>query len=274
MRKLKFKKQYIIAILLTVTCVVVGTLCIVKAMGAKTISESEIIQLENITVTADGGHGKDVPKNTTYAVNDLTEKFFSSVKIDARLTRDNKWVCLADSDISTVTNGKGNVKEYNYYNLLNYNIKNFEQQPSPVIELTCTVANHAYSSGVLPMIYIHDNDKAAINSLVEKLSKDGTYVTHFMSSDLEILKYIETITDNASLVLYVDEITDEAISIAEKNSRYVICFDYKENNKKDIEKVIVDEISFICRGADTILQIERCYNMGVRHFITDKVKVG
>ncbi len=274
MRKLKLKKQYIIAILLTIALVVVGIICIAATFGNRSLSKSKVVQLENIIITADGGHGKEVPKNTSYAISDLTEKFFTSVKIDARLTRDNKWVSLTDSDISSVTKGKGNISEHNYYSLLNYSIKNFKQQPSAVIELTSNVANHASINGISPMIYIHDNNKKAIKELVETLSKDGSFVTHFMSSDLEILKYIETITDDKLLVLYVDEISEEAINTAKKNSRYAICFDYKENNKKDIEKVIVDEINLICRGADTVLQIERCYNMGVRHFITDKVKVG
>ncbi len=278
MRKLKLSKNNILAILLTAACVVVGTLCIVKAVDSikyrETIIESELVQLENIIITADGGNGLDVPKNTKYAIDDLSGKFFTSVEIDARLTLDKKWVALAESDISSVTDGRGDVKNYNYYNLLNHNIKNFKPNEFPVIELTANVAKYSHENGVSPIIHIHNNNKAEIKKLVGSLNENATLVTHFASSDLKILEYVSEITTDAGLIYYVDEITDEAIETAKKNPRYLICFDYEKNDKKDIERLIVDGVGAICRGADTLKKIDRCYNIGVRHFITDAVKVG
>lgn len=278
MGKFKLGKKSIFAILLTAACVTVGILCVVKAVGNikqnETVRESDKIQIDDIFIIADGGNGTSVPKNTTYAIDDLSEKFFTSVKIDARLTRDNIWVALEDSDISCVTNASGDVSEYAYYDLMRYNLKKEKANISPVIETVKVVARHAEESGLQPIIFIHNKDKQAIDNLLSTLSEDMINITYFASSNMKILEYIEERNQDASLILYVDEVTDETLTFAKRNSRYTICFDCNELNKKEIEKLVVEDVQLLCRGADSLKDIEKLYNLGVKKFITDSVKVG
>lgn len=278
MGKFKLGKKSIFAILLTVACVTVGILCVIKAVGnikqSENIRESEKIQIDDIVIIADGGNGTTVPKNTTYAIDDLSEKFFTSVKIDARLTRDNIWVALEDSDISCVTNVSGDVSEYAYYDLLRYNLKKEKANISPVIETVKSVARYAEESGLQPIIFIHDKNKQEIEKLLQTFSEDMTDITYFASSNMKILEYIEERNQDAGLILYVDEVTYETLSFAKRNSRYTICFDCNKLNKKEIEKLVVEDVKILCRGADSLKDIEKLYNLGVKRFITDSVKVG
>ena len=129
MKTLKIEQKQIPAIILAVACIIVAILCGVKAVKEikyrQNIPDSSIISIgDDVLIFADGGNGTEIPKNTKYAVDDLVSKQFSAIKIDARLTKDNKYVAMADEDISVITDGKGLVSDYNYYDLLNFNIKN------------------------------------------------------------------------------------------------------------------------------------------------------
>ena len=109
MKTLKIKPKYILFSLLGVACIVVAVLCVIKATDSvkykEALNQSDVIDRFQVILTADGGNGIETPKNTTYAIDDLRLKGFTSVKIDARLTSDKKWVSLADEKISSVTNG-------------------------------------------------------------------------------------------------------------------------------------------------------------------------
>ncbi len=280
MRKLKFQAKYIPACLLIAACLVVGVLCAVKAVDEikynETLAESSLIDFSQITITADGGNGTDIPKNTTYAVDDLVTKQFSSMKIDARLTKDKKWVSLKNGEISEITNGKGNVKSYNYYDLLNFNLKNFMPREFPVIELVTTTAKYAYENSISPIIYLHDYNKSAIKNLLKTLEADGTNVSRFASSDIRTLQYIGKLKNDVTLIFYVDEITEEAIDICKDDYRFSLCFnaENKNNSNSQIENLILNEVPFLCYGVENLKDIEELYKIGVRHFVTDTVKVG
>lgn len=279
MRKLKIEKKYIPLIIMAVACVVMAVLCGIKAVddikyNEKLISSS-LIDTANTFLIADGGNGTEIPKNTKFAVDDLMTKSFSAIKIDARLTKDKKWVSLQSEDISTVTDGKGNVKDINYYDLLNHNIKNFRPQEFPVIELVESTAKYAYENSIFPVIFFHDYSKSAVKNLLGKLSNDGTRVLYFASDDIRVLEYIRKLNSDASLLYYVSEINDEALEKCKSDGNMTLCFDAEREKKISvkIEKMTSENISFMCHGAEALSDIEKLYKLGVRHFITDTVAV-
>lgn len=279
MRKLKIEKKYIPLILMAIACIVMAVLCGIKAVddikyNEKLISSS-IIDTTGTLLIADGGNGTEIPKNTYYAVDDLMAKRFTSMKIDARLTKDKKWVSLQSEDISSVTDGKGNVKDFNYYDLLNYNIKNFRPQEFPVVELVSRTAKYAYENNVFPIIFFHDYNKSAIKSLLGTLSSDGTHVLYFASDDIRVLEYIRKLNSDASLLYYAPSITDEALEKCKTDGNMTLAFDAESEKKINtkIEKMVSENIAFMCHGAETLRDIEELYKLGVRFFITDTVAV-
>ncbi len=279
MRKLKIEKKYIPLVIMAVACIVMAVLCGIKAVddikyNEKLISSS-LIDTANTFLIADGGNGTEIPKNTKFAVDDLRTKSFSAIKIDARLTKDKKWVSLQSEDISTITDGKGNVKDINYYDLLNYNIKNFRPQEFPVIELVENTAKYAYENSVFPVIFFHDYSKSAIKNLLGKLSSDGTRVLYFASDDIRVLEYIRKLNTDASLLYYVSEINDETLEKCKSDGNMTLCFDAEREKKISvkIEKMTSENIHFMCHGAETLRDIEEFYKLGVRFFITDTVAV-
>ncbi len=279
MRKLKIEKKYIPFVLMAIACIVMATLCGIKAVDDikynEKLTSSSLMDMAQTLLIADGGNGTEIPKNTAYAVDDLTTKQFTAMKIDARLTKDKKWVAIQSEDISVVTNGKGNVNNLSYYDLLNYNIKDFSPQEFPVIELVSSTAKYAYDNNILPVIFFHDYSKSAIKNLLGTLENNGTRVLYFASDDIRVLEYIRKIKAEAPLLYYVSSITDESISLCREDLNMSLCFN-AENEKSiniQIEKMVSENVSFVCYGAETLNDIEELYKLGVRRFITDTVAV-
>lgn len=279
MRKLKIEKKYIPLIFMVAACVVMAVLCAIKMADDvkynEKLNSSSLIDQTLTLLIADGGNGTEVPKNTIYAVDDLMTKGFTAIKIDARLTKDQKWVALRSDDISVVTNGKGNVKDFSYYDLLNYNIKNFRPQEFPVIELVSRTAKYAYENNIFPVIFLHDYSKSAIKKLIAELSSDGTRVLYFASDDIRVLEYIRKISSDSALIYYVSEISDEVIEKAVQGGNMTLCFNAQKEKNADlkIEKMESEKVAFMCHGAETLRDIEELYKLGVRLFITDTVAV-
>lgn len=280
MRKLNFDKKYIPAFILAAACVVVGVLCAIRAVDEikynEFIKDSSLIDLNQTVIIADGGNGTDIPKNTIYAIEDLVAKQFTAMKIDARLTKDKKWVSLESDDISSVTDGKGSVGDYNYFDLLNYNIRNFKPREAPVIELVSETARHAYENSISPVIFFHDYNKSSAKALLTTLKDSGVHVLAFASDNIKVLQHIRKLDKDVSLFYYVDAVTDDAIEECKNDSNMSLCFNAanKSNNDVQIEKMTVQQVSFLCYGAETLNDIEKLYKFGVRRFITDTVKVG
>ncbi|MBQ7956657.1 MAG: hypothetical protein IJ279_01360 [Clostridia bacterium] len=278
MRKFKFNKKYIPAFILAAACLVVAILCVMKAVDGikynEELSQSSIIDIKQITLTADGGNGDEIPKNTSFAIDDLRSKGFTSIKIDARLTADKKWVALADEDISSVTNGFGNVSEYKYYQLMNYNLKNTPASSPAVIELVTDVAQYAFSNSFTPIIYIHNYSKSAIRTLIEEVSALSPQVFYIASSDTRIIEYANKVSAAQLCFYYTDKITEESIDFCKNNASVTLCFNAKNNSRKDVEMLLSEEIPYACYGAETLREIEKFYKLGIRHFINDSVEIG
>lgn len=278
MRTFKIEKKHIPAIILVITCIVVGILCAVKAVDSikykEFLNDSSIMDFSQTSIIADGGHGTKVPKNTTYAIDDLVSKQIISMKIDARLTADKKWVALKYDDISEITNGKGSVKNYRYYDLLNFNIKNFKSNESPVIQLLTDTAKYAYQSNILPIIYFQDFDKTAGKELVNYFKSENIYIFAYASDNIKVLNYIRKLNKDVKLIYYIENVTDDAINYCKDDINMSLCFnaESKIDFASAIEKMTNEEVSFLCYGAETLKDIESLYKLGVRQFITDTVR--
>lgn len=280
MRTFKFNKKHIPALILAAVCLVVAVLCIVKAVDDikyhEELTQSSIIDITQTILTADGGNGKKVPKNTYLAIDDLHIKGFTSVKIDARLTGDKKWVALADENISVATNGHGKVSEYKYYELLNYNIKGAPVFSKAVIELVRDTAKYAYDNSITPIVYVHNYSKKPIRSLIGELTEMLNNSFYIASADKRTIEYAKTVLPTLMCIYYVDEITDEDIEFCRQNTSVSLCFNAanKNNTYDKIEKIFSAEILSACYGAETLEEIEKFYKTGVRHFINDSIEPG
>ncbi len=280
MRMLKLEKKHIPYALLAVACVTVAILCIVKAFDSvkynEFLSDSKILDPHAVTLVADGGNGTDIPKNTKYAVDDLRQKGFTNMKIDARLTADKKWVALADENISSITKGHGKVSTYSYYELLNYNLKAYPGDKTAVIELVEDTFAYANSSELICTVYIHNFDKPAIKDLLDSLVNTTTRVFYIASSDLRILEYAKSVIPSLNVIYYVDEITEENIGVCKNNMEYTLCFnaDNRKNTKQMLELAAEYDVRTICYGAEKLKDIEKFYKMGIRFFVNDTVQIG
>ncbi len=280
MRKLKFNKKHIPAYILALACTIVAIFCLVKAFDDikyhEDLTQSSVIDIHNIVLTADGSNGTKTLPNTKDAIDDLRLKSFTTMKIDVRLTKDKKWVALKDKDISSVTKGKGDVSSFNYYDLLNYNLKHSSPLHPPVIEPAETIIRYAYENEISSMLFIHNYDKGAIKQLIRTISSENYRVVSIAASDIRILQYVEKLTTSFSLVYFVEEITDDIFTDYKNKPEYVICFDASSsaNTPKLVEKLHTEEINCICYNAENLKTIERFYKFGIRQFINDTVEIG
>ncbi len=279
MRKFKFDKKYIPAFILAAACLVVAVLCIVKAVGDikyhEDLSQSSVIDPTQIILIADGGNDKKIPKNTYLAIDDLMQKGFTYMKIDARLTSDKKWVSLAEEDISSVTNGHGKVSEYKYYELMNHNIKGAPAFTNPVIELVTDTVSYALSNSITPVVYVHNNSKSAIRTLIENISGVTSNAFYLATTDSTAIEYAKKTYPTILCMYYVDEITEEAIAFC-RNTGSTLCFNAKNKNntQEKLELMFLEEIAIACYGTETLAEVEELYKIGIRQFINDSIEIG
>lgn len=280
MKTLKIEKKHIPKIVIAVTGVIIAVICIIMAVryiSRDVLSESSVIGIDfdNVLIIADGGNNKKIPKNTVYAIDDLATKQFKAMKIDARLTKDKKYVSLEDADISQFTEGKGDVSSYNYFDLLEYNIKDFRSSEYPVTELVSKTAKYAYSNNISPIIFLHDFNKKAIKGLIREIAEEDFSVYAYASDNIKELQYIRKLDNQVELIYQVDEITDEIIEECKDEYNISICFNYKaKDSSAFIGKMESEKIGYLCYGTKTLKDVEELYKFGVRRFITDTVKAG
>ena len=277
MKKFKIQKKYIPALILAAACVIIAILFTLKAVhnNHDKLTQSSVIDALQVIITADGGNDTKVPKNTYLAIDDLVKKGFTSMKIDARLTADKKWVSLAEEDISSVTNGSGKISQYKYYELMNYNIKGAPAFTHPVIEPITDTVSYALSNSITPIVYVHNNSKSAIRNLIDDLLSNATGVFFFASSESSSIEYVKKYQATIPCIYYVDEITEEAIDFC-KQTTSTLCFNAKNpnNTQEMMELMFFEEIAIACYNAETLSEIEDLYKIGIRQFINDSIEPG
>ena len=79
---------------------------------------------ERVSLIAHRGFSCQAPENTVPAIKKAAEYGYDTVEIDVRQTADGVWVVSHDADINKMTDKRGKISSYTYYDLITADIDN------------------------------------------------------------------------------------------------------------------------------------------------------
>ena len=124
---MKKSKKIIIAVSAVLAVAVAACIAFYfsQKSGAKEIVKlSDITSVGDITLTAHRGLSSLAPENTLPALELAGEYGYKYAEIDIQLTKDGMWVLSHDESIGRMTDGRGKISDYTYFELADFTINN------------------------------------------------------------------------------------------------------------------------------------------------------
>ena len=117
-----------------------------------------------------------IKENTLEAYLKAIRQGYDGIELDIRLTKDNQIVCIHDKLINRTSNGKGNINNYTYKELLKYN--SGSKKIKSKIPLLKTVINKINNKSII--IEIKEKiDIKEIEKIIEKNPTNDYYICSF-----------------------------------------------------------------------------------------------
>lgn len=284
MKKLKIpfknKKSVIIAV---IAIVAVAAICISafllfgKIRAVDTIKLSDISKADDINLIGHRGLSSQAPENTIPAIEAAADKGMTAVEFDIQLTKDNVWVLSHDEKINRMTNGKGKISSYTFYDLFDYSIDNganFKDYDTLNIPSLDDALDSCLEHSLEPMIEIKNYNKTAIKKLVDSITEHGFEKScEVISFNHDALDAVRSVNENIKLVYLVSELDEEQLVTCFEHPDYGVSFkaDKKHNNDSVIKKLIKNDITVYCWTVDDKDTIDYYYKAGVRNFVTNRI---
>jgi glycerophosphoryl diester phosphodiesterase len=114
-------------ILIALFAVLGATACSPKIQYAnraeKILAEINNPKSEYVTVISHRGDWRNYPENSIPAIESIIRMGVDMMELDVKMTKDSVLVLCHDKTINRTTNGKGNVSDLTYAEILTYNLK-------------------------------------------------------------------------------------------------------------------------------------------------------
>ena len=177
---------------------------------------------------------KNIKENTIEAFTNALNNGYSGIELDIRITKDKQIVVIHDKMINRTSNGKGNINNITYKELLKYNFGSKKiKSKIPLLKDVIKKINNS-------IIIIELKEKIEKKDLEKILSKNTTneyYLCSFNKTfidNIKDIKYKKGIINNI-FNSYVDIRNYDFILILETLFKEDI---YNNLNKKNIEPII------------------------------------
>jgi glycerophosphoryl diester phosphodiesterase len=279
------KKTKIIAAAAASAVIVITAVCIgISAFQNKKIQPMETfnisktgIKISDMTVSliAQGGLSALAPEDTYYSVEKAGREGFITVEIDVHETLDGMWVLMKDNTINRMTDGCGKIKNYTFYELLNFNVDNganIADYPKTKIASLDQVLDLCGRYGIRPVINIEQGSTGGLENLVKILKKwDITQRCTVTSADKDDLSEMKRLSPKTEVWLVVDKLTKSNMAWLEANKGYGVDFNanQKANTDEKIKELSKAGIKISCSNVNTLETLKKLYALGIRSFCTE-----
>lgn len=226
---------------------------------------------------ANRGFSCQAPENTIPAIESAAKFGFKSVEIDVRLTQDGVWVLMHDDTVNSMTDKRGSVSSYTYFDLVTCNInnganhKNYKDLKIPTLEQAMKAC---LENNITPLIVLKNCDDDGVKKLASLIEVNGfTKSCAVVSDDREMLKKLHKKNDEIKLYALVDKLSKKEMKKALDTPEIGIVFDAenKATTKKKIKQLIENKNPIICRTVDDSQTFKKMYGYGVTDFITNRI---
>lgn len=208
------------------------------------------------------GESKYAPENTMSAFY-LAEHINSDgIECDIRKTKDNQLVLIHDKTINRTSNGKGEVSNYTYDELLNFNFGDNEK----IVKLTDFLN---YFSNKNLKIYLEVKEPGYERLIYDQISKYNLDNITLISFKYEILEKFRIISNKIKLGWLVYDINNKVIQESIKIRLNEVLVNSISIEKKEITKLHENNIEVACWGIKNKTELKRISKLKVDTIIYD-----
>lgn len=230
-------------------------------------------EADPVYLTAHRGVTNVAPENTIPAYEAAVELGYYTAECDIRLTKDNEWVLMHNSDVQSYFFAVGEVSDYTLDELKEFKYRrgvNFwdESLTIPTLEEYLDVF---VGTETRPQIEIKADGYEMLYTVVDAVEeKELVEEAIVISFDLEQLKVIHELNPDIELWYLIDEITPETINEAKAIGDNVwLSPDYEDNNAESIQLAIDAGVNVSFWTVNSLEDAKMLYDMGIRYIETD-----
>lgn len=280
--KLFVKNKKIILICAAAAVLIIAAVTAVILSGQKikaedTLSLKSLTKSQDITLYAHRGLSSQAPENTLPAFEKAAEKGLKAVEFDIQLTKDGVWVLSHDTSIKRMTDGKGDIDDYTYFDLADFSVDNGAnykkypdlKMPSLDAALECCLEND-----LEPMIEIKDYTDKGIKSLVDSVKSHGFEKScRVISFDHSALEKVRENDRDIQLVYLVSKLDNKQMELCLEYPDIGVSFkaDKRRNDSEKVKKLISNDTELFCWVVDGKKELDYYYKSGVRNFVTNRI---
>ena len=262
----------ILAVLMVVVDLVFYNILPMPGVRERSIDSGD----DPIYLTAHRGVNAKAPENTIPAYQLAIDMGYYAVETDVRQTKDGVWVISHNDNIGKWYNGKVNISETTYEDLLQYKVKQghglrkYGTLRIPTLEayLDLFVGTEAR-----PQIEIKDPKMDGIPALLDMVAAKGlAKQAMIISFDLEQLRFIREQSPDIELWYLCNEITDTVIDEAKSLGGNVwISCNFQKNTVETMQASIDAGIPVSMWTVDSVKDAKTPYDAGFRYMETDRL---
>lgn len=286
-RIIKRKKWPIILAAVILICAVATPFTVIAINNHKRYSVKNPIELSNIFVKktdrekinliAHRGFSCQAPENTVSAIQKAAEYGFDTVEIDVRQTSDGVWVVFHDESIEGMTNLRGKLSSFTYFDLITADIDsgaNHKLCENKKIPTLTEALSACLQYNIKPMIEIKAYTEDGIDSLLAIIEKNGfTESCSIISFDREVLNKVRAKNKDIMLYALVSKLNKSNLQKCLDNPTIGVSFSGNSgvNTKEKIKQLQNAGISLVCWTIDDAEAMQKYYSMGVTTFVTNRI---
>lgn len=271
------KKKLIIAITSIILVIALGLIYVIfiaPQIPPKVVSLSaEGLPTEDINLIAHRGFSAVAPENSAAAFVEAGKAEFFAAECDIQLTKDKVWIINHDGDIKKMTNGKGEISQMTYDELMKFTVdggyyaKNYPDQKLITLDEYLEICDE-YE--IIPQIEIKKGNNDCLDAILTSLDKyEGMREKAIIISfDGDILKGIRDIDSEIEIWYLTHEITDDVILLCLEEN-FGIGFNCKTYDEAMLIKAQNENIKLASWTVDSTKVYKELYDLGVRNFTTN-----
>lgn len=221
------------------------------------------------------GSSTGAPENTLTAFRHAIDQNFWGIKVEAQLTSDKKWVCIADTTIDRTSNGSGLVSSKSLSALRGFDFGSwrnarYKDERIPTLDEfleTCLIGH------VVPYIEIKgtlvDSD---IQSLIDTIQKwNMSYNVSILSSSLTNLQKVRILTKDVSVgympSTFVQKDVDDTVALG--NS--FLCPPYSKITSSAMTMAKTAGLQVESQEINDMVEIRALAGLGVKTYLTNRI---